>query len=57
MRNIEGEPFRACYVPTAKDSVSRDVVSRAITLEIREGRGVDPNKDHIYIPALRSPAD
>ncbi len=42
-------PFRARYFPTAKGSVSRDVVSRAMTLEIREGRGVDPNKDHIYL--------
>ena len=49
MRNIEGEPFRARYFPTAKGSVARDVVSRAMTLEIREGRGVDPNKDHIYL--------
>ena len=49
MCNIDGEPFRARYFPTAKDSVSCDVVSRAMTLEIREGRGVDPNKDHIYL--------
>merc|ERR1712087_499420 len=34
---------------TAKDLASRDVVSRAMTLEIREGRGVGPNKDHIYL--------
>merc|ERR1712232_833554 len=37
------------YAPTAKDLASRDVVSRAMTLEIREGRGVGPNKDHIYL--------
>ena len=49
MRNIEGEPFMARYASTAKDSASHDVVSRAMTLEIREGRGVDPSKDHIYL--------
>merc|ERR1712061_573509 len=39
----------ARYAPTAKDLASRDVVSRSMTLEIREGRGVGPNKDHIYL--------
>ena len=43
--NSEGDPFMARYAPTAKDLASRDVVSRAMTLEIREGRGVGPNKD------------
>lgn len=47
--NSEGDPFMARYAPTAKDLASRDVVSRAMTLEIREGRGVGPNKDHIYL--------
>lgn len=37
------------YAPSAKDLASRDVVSRAMTLEIKEGRGVGPNKDHIYL--------
>lgn len=49
LRNSEGDPFMARYAPTAKDLASRDVVSRAMTLEIREGRGVGPNKDHIYL--------
>ena len=40
----------ACrYAPTAKDLASRDVVSRSMTLEIREGRGVGPEKDHVYL--------
>ncbi len=37
------------YAPTAKDLASRDVVSRSMTLEIQQGRGVGPEKDHIYL--------
>jgi succinate dehydrogenase / fumarate reductase flavoprotein subunit len=58
LRNASGERFMERYAPNAKDLASRDVVSRAMTLEIREGRGVGEHKDHIHLDLTHlNPAD
>jgi len=57
LRNALGEAFMEKYAPSVKDLASRDVVSRAIAIEVNEGRGCGPNKDHVLLDLTHLDAD
>lgn len=57
LRNASGEPFMERYAPTAKDLASRDVVSRAMSIEIREGRGCGPEKNYLHLDLTYLPKE
>src|SRR6202046_890229 len=55
--NCEGERFMERYGPTAQDRACRDVASRRLPIEVREGRGVGPEKDHLYLQLSHLPPE
>src|SRR3954465_5698026 len=57
LRNIDNERFMERYPPTGKDLAPRDMVSRAILTEIREGRGIGPNKDYVHLDLTHLPPE
>ena len=57
LRNATGERFMERYAPSIKDLAPRDMVSRAMLLEVREGRGAGPNKDYVYLDLTHLPKE
>ncbi|MFN8170685.1 MAG: succinate dehydrogenase flavoprotein subunit [Candidatus Nanopelagicales bacterium] len=57
LRNATGERFMERYAPTIKDLAPRDMVSRSMVLEVREGRGAGPNKDYVYLDLTHLPKE
>ncbi len=57
LRNANGERFMERYAPTIKDLAPRDMVSRSMVLEVREGRGAGPNKDYVYLDLTHLPKE
>lgn len=57
LRNASGERFMERYAPTIKDLAPRDMVARAMVMEVREGRGAGPHKDYVYLDLTHLPAE